>query len=110
MRGNKPIGTERTDIEQLRYESIAGLVSDMWAGFQPLAARIQDQFDGHLPLLQHAIDWAIEFENQVVAREVQWDETHDWIMCIEELARQVCSPDSPVNWNEVFEEGKVNAG
>lgn len=91
---------------QLRYETIAALAAEMFAGSRPLVNNIRDKFEGHLPMLQRLIDVANEFEDESVLRAVVWDETHDWILCVEMLANQV-HDDEGIVWDEVFAAGKV---
>lgn len=87
-------------------ETIAAVVAEVTTGF-----RAWDQFcERHqqMPWLEKLgilILVAEEFEEEAKERGVEWDETHDYINCIEETSNQLEATDDP-DWDTVFEKGR----
>jgi hypothetical protein len=86
-------------------ETVAALTSEIYVDHN-LLYRF-DQRVGEEPFvtkLADIIDISRKFEAEAKRRKVIWDESHDWILCIEKLADQFAY-DPAVDWDRVFTKG-----
>lgn len=90
-------------------ETTAALVAEVFGDIE-----LRNQFekalkqDPYTEQLHILMDAAADFEAEARKREVFWDDPHDWILCIEELSRQVVAAgghEHGVDWEEVFDAG-----
>jgi hypothetical protein len=86
-------------------ETLAALTSEIYVDHKLLNnfdTRLGDEpFVGKLAIL---IDTSEKFEREAIARKVDWDHTHDWILCIEALAIEI-STSNEIYWDDVFTAG-----